>query len=48
VHDQRRSVRKLATQEGEVFVVTGPIFQDATLQRLHGRVLVPTSIFKGL
>src|SRR6185437_6222399 len=42
------AVRDVALYDGEVYVVTGPIFQGATLQRLHGRVLVPTGIFKAI
>jgi endonuclease G len=42
------AVRGLARKSGELYVVSGPIFQGATLQRLHGRVLVPTQIFKAV
>jgi endonuclease G len=42
------AVRDLAVREGEVWVLTGPIFQGETLQRLNGRVLVPTSLFKAV
>jgi endonuclease G len=41
-------VRPFAQTEGELYVVTGPIFQGARLKRLHGRVLVPTHVFKGI
>lgn len=41
-------MRKLAQRDGEVYVVTGPLFQGETLQRLHGRVLVPTGLFKAV
>lgn len=43
-----RTVRSLARRDGEVYVVTGPIFAGETLKRLHGRVLVPTGIFKAV
>ncbi|MBF0340756.1 MAG: DNA/RNA non-specific endonuclease [Magnetococcales bacterium] len=43
-----KAVRKLAQSEGEVFVVTGPVFQGASIKRLNGRVMVPTSIFKAI
>lgn len=43
-----RSTRDLALRDGEIYVVTGPIFQGETLQRLRGRVLVPTGIFKAI
>ncbi len=42
------AVRDLVRAEGELYVVTGPLFQGETLQRLHGRVLVPTAIFKAI
>lgn len=42
------AVRDLARQDGELYVVTGPLFRGETLQRLHGRVLVPTAIFKAV
>jgi endonuclease G len=41
-------IRNLASKEGEVYVVTGPIFEGASLQRLNGRVLVPTAVFKAI
>ena len=42
------AVRGLARNSGELYVVSGPVFQGATLQRLRGRVLVPTHIFKAV
>jgi endonuclease G len=42
------AVRDLTHQDGEVYVVTGPIFQGASLQRLNGRVLVPTHLYKAI
>jgi endonuclease G, mitochondrial len=42
------AVRDLALAENEVYVVTGPAFLEADLQRLKGRVLVPTHIFKAV
>jgi endonuclease G, mitochondrial len=42
------AVRDLALQDGELFVVTGPLFQGANLQALQGRVLVPTETFKAV
>lgn len=41
-------VRTLATRRGELYVVTGPVFQGARLQQLRGRVLVPTHTFKAV
>jgi endonuclease G, mitochondrial len=47
------AVRGLARRSGDLYsgdlyVVSGPVFQGTTLQRLHGRVLVPTEIFKAV
>ncbi|WP_426960262.1 DNA/RNA non-specific endonuclease [Muricoccus radiodurans] len=42
------SVRRLAVEEGELFVVTGPVFAGETLERIGGRVLVPTSLYKAV
>ena len=42
------AVRGLARKSGELYVVSGPIFQGTTLKRLRGRVLVPTHIFKAV
>lgn len=42
------STRALAQQRGDIYVVTGPIFEGANLQRVNGRVLVPTAIFKAI
>ena len=42
------SVRRFAADEGEVYVVTGPVFTGETIERIGGRVLVPTSIYKAI
>lgn len=42
------ATRNLAVSDGEVYVVTGPIFAGGPLQALKGRVLVPTQIFKAV
>lgn len=42
------TTRNLARADGEVYTVTGPIFEGSSLQRLNGRVLVPTSVFKAI
>ncbi len=42
------AVRGLARNSGELYVVSGPVFQGTTLRRLRGRVLVPTHIFKAV
>jgi endonuclease G len=43
-----QSTRSLARRDGEIYVVTGPIFEGASLRRLNGRVLVPTAVFKAI
>lgn len=43
-----RAVRELTLAEGEVYVVTGPVFQGASLQRLNGRVLIPSQMYKAV
>jgi endonuclease G len=40
--------RALAEKDGEIYVVTGPIFEGNSLQRINDRVLVPTAIFKAI
>ena len=42
------AVRKLTMSDGELFVVTGPIFQGENLQRIGEAVMVPTRIFKAI
>ena len=42
------SVRRLATERGSLFVVTGPIFSGGSVRSLDGRVLVPTQIYKAV
>ena len=41
------AVRKLAEREGDIYVVTGPIFQGVELQRV-GNVIVPSHTFKAV
>jgi endonuclease G len=45
--DIEGAVRKLAERQGEIYVVTGPIFRGAELQRV-GDVIVPTQVFKAV
>jgi endonuclease G, mitochondrial len=40
------TVRVLARKEGELFVITGPLFEGERLQQLNGRVMAPTHIYK--
>ena len=42
------ALRRRAEREGELYVVTGPVFEGADLQALHGRVLVPSATFKAI
>lgn len=42
------ATRTLARNEGELYVVTGPIFEGTALERLNGRVLVPTALYKAI
>jgi endonuclease G len=42
------ATRALTRRDGELYVVTGPIFEGASLQRLNNRVLVPTAVFKAI
>ncbi|MBJ6799729.1 DNA/RNA non-specific endonuclease [Geomonas propionica] len=41
-------VRRMARGRGELYIVTGPIFQGEKLQRIGGRVIVPTAVFKAI
>lgn len=42
------AVRGMAKNRGELYVVTGPIFQGASLKRIGGAVMVPTQLFKAV
>jgi endonuclease G len=42
------ATRHLAKQKGELYVITGPLFIGSNLQKIHGRVLVPTKIYKAI
>lgn len=42
------AVRKEVKKRGELYVITGPLFQDTKLESLKGRVIIPTGIFKCL
>lgn len=42
------AVRELTMVEGELFVVTGPIYQGGNLQFLNGRVGVPSAVYKAI
>lgn len=40
------AVRGLAKRDGDVYVITGPLFSGASLDVLRGHVYVPTQLFK--
>lgn len=42
------ATRNLAKDRGELYVVTGPIFGGTNLQRIGGRILIPTKIYKAI
>lgn len=42
------SVRRLATGRGEIYVVTGPVFEGESVSAINGRVLVPTRLYKAV
>lgn len=42
------ATRYITKKSGEAYIITGPIFQGSNLQKIGGRVLVPTKIFKAI
>ncbi len=42
------ATRHLANQRGEIYVITGPLFEGERIQRINGRVFVPTHVFKAV
>ncbi len=42
------ATRHLTNQRGQLFVLTGPIFEGEQIQRLNSRVFVPTHVFKAV
>lgn len=42
------ATRHLAQQRGELYVITGPVFEGDKIERLNGRVFVPTHVFKAI
>lgn len=46
--DVESAVRGLAARRGEVYVVTGAVFQGEAVQSLRGRVLVPSHVYKAV
>ena len=42
------ATRHLTNLRGELYVITGPVFEGDKLDRINGRVLVPTHVFKAV
>ncbi|MCK9374496.1 MAG: DNA/RNA non-specific endonuclease [Sulfuricurvum sp.] len=42
------ATRRLTSQKGELFVITGPIFSGSQIKRIGGRILVPTKLYKAI
>lgn len=42
------ATRHLTNQRGELYVVTGPIFEGDQIKRINSRVFVPTHVFKAV
>ncbi len=42
------ATRHLTNQRGELYVMTGPIFEGDRIERLNGRVFVPSHVFKAV
>lgn len=42
------ATRHLVNQRGELYVLTGPIFEGDRIERINGRVFVPTHVFKAV
>lgn len=42
------AVRMLTKSKGDLYVVTGPIFQGGDIQQIGGAVMVPTKLFKAV
>lgn len=42
------ATRHMTNQRGELYVMTGPIFEGEKIARINGRVFVPTHIYKAV
>ena len=42
------ATRHMTNQRGELYVITGPIFEGEKITRINGRVFVPTHIYKAV
>ena len=46
--DIEGATRELAKIKNELYVITGPLFIGSNIQRLNGRVFIPTKIYKAI
>ena len=46
--DIESATRGLVTKRGEIYIVSGPMFLGNKVQRMNGRVLVPTHYYKAI
>ncbi len=42
------ATRHLTNMRGELYVITGPVFEGDKIERINGRVFVPTQVFKAV
>lgn len=42
------ATRHMANVKGDIYVITGPIFSGSSVQRIGGRVLVPSKLYKAI
>lgn len=42
------AIRKLAKDRGEIYVITGPIYQGSNIEQIGGAVMVPSKLFKAI
>ncbi len=42
------ATRHMVQQSGELYVITGPIFEGEKINRINGRVFVPSHVFKAV
>jgi endonuclease G len=42
------ATRHLTNVAGELYVITGPVFEGEKVERINGRVFVPTQVFKAV
>lgn len=42
------STRDLTKKTGELYVITGPLFTGTSVERIKGRVLIPTKLYKAI